>query len=138
MVDLREDPIQEFTASSVRTKQGEHPIDMLVLATGFDAVSGSMLKLNPKGRGGMSLQEKWGTRFDNYLGMTIAGYPNLFMIHGPGSPGVFFTMPLGAERQTAWIESCMRHLEAEDLGVIETTREAEADWAHEILSLIHI
>jgi len=132
LVDLREDPIQEFTASSVRTKQGEHPVDMLVLATGFDAVSGSMLKLNPKGRGGVSLQEKWGTRFDNYLGMTIEGYPNLFMIHGPGSPGVFFTMPLGAERQTAWIESCMRHLEAEGLSVIETTREAEADWDHEI------
>ncbi len=135
LVDLREDPIQEFTSSSVRTKHGEHPIDMLVLATGFDAVSGSMLKLNPKGRGGVSLQDKWSTRFDNYLGMTIAGYPNLFMIHGPGSPGVFFTMPLGAERQTAWIESCIRHLDAEGLGVIETTQAAEADWDHEINSI---
>ncbi|MFK7913401.1 MAG: flavin-containing monooxygenase, partial [Pseudomonadales bacterium] len=83
LVDLREEPIESFTPDSVRTKHGEHPIDMLVLATGFDAVSGSMLNLNPKGRGGVSLKEKWGERFDNYLGTTIAGFPNLFMIHGP-------------------------------------------------------
>jgi cyclohexanone monooxygenase len=66
LVDLREDPIEEFTASSVRTKHGEHPIEMLVLATGFDAVSGSMLNLNPKGRGGVSLEQKWESRFDTY------------------------------------------------------------------------
>ncbi|MGI9614788.1 MAG: flavin-containing monooxygenase [Acidimicrobiales bacterium] len=135
LVDLREDPIEEFTPSSVCTKLGEHPIDMLVLATGFDAVSGSMLKLNPKGRGGVSLKEKWDTRFDTYLGMTIAGYPNLFMIHGPGSPGVLFTMPLGGERQTAWIESCIRHLDDAGLGAIEPTEEAEASWDREISSL---
>ncbi|MEM7342037.1 MAG: NAD(P)/FAD-dependent oxidoreductase [Actinomycetota bacterium] len=132
LVDLREDPIQRFTASSVETSEGEHPIDMLVLATGFDAVSGSMLKLNPKGRGGVPLTEKWDNRFDTNLGMTIAGYPNLFMIHGPGSPGVFYTMPLGAERQTAWIDSCIRHLEHEGLGAMEPTEEAEANWDDEI------
>ena len=132
LVDLREDPIEAFTPSSVRTMRGEHPIDMLVLATGFDAVSGSMLKLNPKGRDGVSLREKWNTRFDNYLGMTMAGFPNLFMIHGPGSPGVFFTMPLGAERQTAWIDSCIRHLDEAGLGAMETTQEAEASWDREL------
>jgi len=135
LVDLRDDPIEAFTPSSIRTKLGEHPIDMLVLATGFDAVSGSMLKLNPKGRGGVSLKEKWNTRFDTYLGMTIAGYPNLFMIHGPGSPGVLFTMPLGGERQTAWIESCIRHLDDAGLGAMEPTAEAEASWDREISAL---
>jgi cation diffusion facilitator CzcD-associated flavoprotein CzcO len=132
LVDLRSDPIEGFTDTSVRTAHGEHPIDMLVLATGFDAVSGSMLKLNPKGRGGVPLQEKWAERFDNYLGMTIAGYPNLFMIHGPGAPGVFFTMPLGAELQTAWIDSCIRHLDESGLGAMEATEEAEASWDEEI------
>ena len=135
LVDLREDPIEEFTPTSVHTKHGEHPIDMLVLATGFDAVSGSMLQLNPKGRGGVSLTEKWETRFDTYLGMTIAGFPNLFMIHGPGSPGVLFTMPLGGERQTAWIDSCIRHLEEAGLGAMEPTEEAEAEWDREISAL---
>lgn len=132
LVDLREDPIQAFTESSVLTKEGEHPIDMLVLATGFDAVSGSMLKLNPQGRDGVRLKDKWDTRFDTYLGMTMAGYPNLFMIHGPGSPGVLFTMPLGGERQTAWIDSCIRHLDDTGLGTMEPTEEAEARWDKEI------
>jgi cation diffusion facilitator CzcD-associated flavoprotein CzcO len=135
LVDLREDPIESFTPTSVKTKDGEHQIDMLVLATGFDAVSGSMLKLNPKGRGGVPLKEKWDTRFDTYLGMTLAGYPNLFMIHGPTSPGVLFTMPLGGERQTAWIESCIRHLDESGLGAMEPTEEAEAEWDREISAL---
>ena len=132
LVDLRDDPIEAFTETSVRTARGEHPIDMLVLATGFDAVSGSMLRLNPKGRGGVPLKEKWTERFDNQLGMTIAGFPNLFMIHGPGAPGVFFTMPLGAELQTAWIESCIRHLDACGLGAMEATEDGEASWDAEI------
>ncbi len=135
LVHLPEDPIEAFTPTSVQTKEGEHPIDMLVLATGFDAVSGSMLKLNPKGRGGVSLQKKWDSRFDTYLGMTIAGYPNLFMIHGPGSPGVLYTMPLGGERQTAWIERCIRHLDEAGLGAMEPTEDAEESWDREISSM---
>ncbi len=128
LVDLREDPIESFTPTSVKTRNGEHPIDMLVLATGFDAVSGSMLKLNPKGRDGVPLTDKWASGFDNYLGMTIAGFPNLFMIHGPTSPGVLFTMPLGGERQVGWIDSCIRYLDEAGLASMEPTPDAEADW----------
>lgn len=135
LVDLRTDPIESFTAGGVRTRHGDHPLDVLVLATGFDAVSGSMLRLDPKGRGGRSLREKWKQRFDTNLGMTIAGYPNLFMIHGPGAPGVFFTMPLGAELQTAWIESCIRHLDDNGFGSIEATETAEAAWDREITAI---
>jgi cation diffusion facilitator CzcD-associated flavoprotein CzcO len=132
LVDLREDSIKTFTATSVQTEHGEHPIDMLVLATGFDAVSGSMLQLNPRGRGGVRLNEKWDTRFDTYLGMAIAGFPNLFMLHGPQSPGVLYTMPLGGERQVAWIEACIRHLDEHDLGAMEATEDAETEWDQEI------
>jgi cyclohexanone monooxygenase len=135
LVDLRADPIVEFTPTSVRTQHGEHAIDILVLATGFDAVSGSMLNLNPKGRAGMSLKQKWDNRFDNYLGSTIAGFPNLFMIHGPGAPGVFFTMPLGGERTAAWIADCIGHVRDKALGAVEATEEAEADWDREINSI---
>ena len=119
LVDLREDAIERITSNSIITQSGEHPIDMLVLATGFDAISGSLLRLNPKGRGGISLKERWQDRFHNYLGLTIGGFPNLFMIHGPGSPGVFYNMPLGAERQMEWIGHCMEHLKEKDLGAIE-------------------
>lgn len=135
LVDLREDPIESFTSTSVVTQDGEHPIDMLVLATGFDAVSGSMLKINPQGRDGVRLSDKWGERFDTYLGMTIAGFPNLFMIHGPTSPGVLFTMPLGGERQTQWIDKCIRHLDEEGLGAMEPTEAAEERWDEEIINL---
>ena len=132
LVDLREDPIERFTSTSVITQTGEHPIDMLVLATGFDAISGSMLRLNPKGRGGMSLKEKWEDRFHNYLGLTIGGFPNLFMIHGPGSPGVFYNMPLGAERQMEWIGNFVRHLEKHGMGAGEPTQDSEEAWGNEV------
>ncbi|MDJ0847320.1 MAG: NAD(P)/FAD-dependent oxidoreductase [Myxococcota bacterium] len=135
LVDLREDPIERFTPTSVVTRTGDHPIDMLVLATGFDAISGSMLRLNPKGRGGVSLEERWQDRFHNYLGLTIAGFPNLFMIHGPGSPGVFYNMPLGAERQLDWIGNCMRHLREQELGTIEPKADSEEAWAAEASAL---
>ena len=132
LVDLREDPIERFTETSVVTATGEHPIDMLVLATGFDAISGTMLQLNPKGRDGLSLKDRWQDRFHTYLGMTVAGFPNLFMIHGPGSPGVFYNMPLGAERQLNWIGECLRHLRERKLGAIEAGMESEAAWTAEV------
>lgn len=135
LVDLREDPIERFTESSVVTRTGERPIDMLVLATGFDAISGSMLRLNPKGRGGTSLKERWTDRFHNYLGITISGFPNLFMIHGPGSPGVFYNMPLGAERQMGWIGNLVQRLRDRDLGAVEPTPESEHAWADEVSAL---
>ncbi len=132
LVDLREDPIERFTPTSVITRTGEHPIDMLVLATGFDAISGSMLRLNPMGRGGARLEERWKDRFHNYLGLTIAGFPNLFVIHGPGSPGVFYNMPLGAERQMEWIGNLVRHLQKHGLAAAEPTKESEESWASEV------
>lgn len=132
LVDLREEPIEGFTAEGVRTKNNKHEIDVLVLATGFDAVSGSMLNLNPKGRDGVSLKEKWDDRFDNYLGTTVAGFPNMFMIHGPGAPGVFFTMPLGGELTANWIGDCIQHMRDTNLGSVETSEEAEGVWDAEI------
>lgn len=135
LVDLREDPIEAMTASGVRTATGEHPIDVLVLATGFDAISGSMLRLDPEGRDGVRLKEKWKDRFHNYLGLMISGFPNLFMIHGPGTPGVLYLMPLGAELETEWIADCVRHLGEQGLGAIEPTHEAELEWDREVGAL---
>jgi cyclohexanone monooxygenase len=135
LVDLREDPIERFTATSVVTRSGEHPIDVLVLATGYDAISGSMLRLNPKGRGGVSLKERWHDRFHNYLGLSVAGFPNLFMIHGPGSPGVFYNMPLGAERQVNWIADLVRFMHDRGLGAVEPRPEREAAWGAEVSAI---
>jgi cation diffusion facilitator CzcD-associated flavoprotein CzcO len=132
LVDLREEPIERFTETSVVTASGEYPIDMLVLATGFDAISGSMLRLNPQGRDGLRLEERWSDRFHNYLGLTINGFPNLFMLHGPGSPGVFYNMPLGAERQMDWVGNCVNHLKEQGMGAVEPTTDSEKAWGDEV------
>ncbi|MCR9096493.1 MAG: NAD(P)/FAD-dependent oxidoreductase [bacterium] len=135
LVDLREDPIECMTATGVRTASGEHPVDLLVLATGFDAISGSMLRLDPKGRGGVSLRDKWASQFHNYLGLMVSDFPNLFMIHGPGTPGVLYLMPLGAELETEWIANCLTHMSERGIGEVEPTHEAELDWDREVNDL---
>ncbi len=132
LVDISEDPIERFTETSLHTAKEEYPIDVLVLATGFDAVSGSILKLNPKGRDGVSLKQKWQGRYETYFGISIPDFPNLFSIHGPGSPGVFFTIPLGTEQTVDWIANCMKHMAANDLGVVDCTREAAESWGKEV------
>jgi len=132
LVDLRDDPIESFGTGSVHTKKSEHEIDMLVLATGFDAVTGSMLNINPKGVGGVSLAQKWDERFHTYLGTSIPEFPNLFMIHGPSSPGVLFTMPLGGERTTLWIAECISFMREKGLGSMVATDEAAARWDKDI------
>ena len=135
LIDLRRDPIESFAADRVSTQSQEIPLDMLVLATGYDAVSGSMLNLNPRGRNGLPLQQKWAERFDTHLGVSVAGFPNMFMIHGPGSPGVFFTMPLGAELQVQWVGQCIRHLDGNGHGTVETTPAAEQAWDAQIQAI---
>lgn len=132
LVDLKADPIQAFTPSSVLTTASEHPIDILVLATGFDAVTGSVLKLDPKGVGGVSLDQEWTGRYETNMGITIPKFPNLFTIHGPGSPGVFFTIPLGTERTVDWIADCIQHMKTKGFGAVESTMDAAEEWGREI------
>ena len=124
-----------MTATGVRTASGEHPIDLLVLATGFDAISGSMLRLDPKGRGGVRLEEKWASQFHNYLGLMVSDFPNLFMIHGPGTPGVLYLMPLGAELETEWIANCIQRMQDQGMSTVEPTQEAELAWDREVNAL---
>jgi cation diffusion facilitator CzcD-associated flavoprotein CzcO len=135
LIDLREDPIEKITATGIRTATGEHPLDMLVLATGFDAVTGALVRLNPKGRGGVGLADRWRSGFNTYLGIGISDFPNLFMIHGPGSPSVLYNMPLGAEQETTWIGNCIRHLQENGLGAVEPTPDAEKIWDKETADL---
>lgn len=132
LVDLREDPIEKFTANSVITKNGEHPIDILVLATGFDAITGKLLKLNPVGRNGLDLSTAWQEKFYTYLGVAIPGFPNLFMIHGPQSPCVLFNMPLGGERLSEWIFGCIQHMRENDISCIEAAEGSDEGWAEEV------
>ncbi|RLA46312.1 MAG: cyclohexanone monooxygenase [Gammaproteobacteria bacterium] len=136
LVDLREDAIETITPTGIRTVSGEeHALDMLTFATGYDAITGAFEGLNPRGRGGISLKEKWAERFSTYLGMTIPEFPNLFMIHGPESPTVLFNMPLGAELQSDWIRDCIHHLHEHGQGAIEPTVAAETAWGQEVADI---
>jgi cation diffusion facilitator CzcD-associated flavoprotein CzcO len=132
LVDLREDPITRVTADGIRTTTGDHPLDMLVLATGYDALTGALLRVNPQGRDGVTLQQKWQERFSTYLGVTIPGFPNLFMVHGPESPSVLFNMPLGAEQEGNWIRDCIRHMREQGLGTIEPAAGVEDKWRENV------
>ena len=132
LVDLRSDPIDTFTPNGVRTSSGEHPIDVLVLATGFDAITGKLLKLNPVGRGGVDLATYWNDKFSTYLGVTIPGFPNLFMVHGPESPSVLFNMPLGAERECDWVCESIRHMRENDLTTMEPAPGVEVAWSENV------
>ncbi|MBI2799466.1 MAG: NAD(P)/FAD-dependent oxidoreductase [Gammaproteobacteria bacterium] len=132
LVDLREDPIIEITADGVRTQSGHHWLDMLIFATGFDAITGALQKINPRGRSGVPLTERWAARFNSYLGVTIPNMPNLFMIHGPESPCVLFNMPLGAELQGDWIRECILHLRKHGIGSIEPAPGVDLAWAKEV------
>ncbi|MGR8948485.1 MAG: flavin-containing monooxygenase [Gammaproteobacteria bacterium] len=132
LVDLREDPIEKITPTGIVTKDGEHPIDILVLATGFDAITGKLLKLNPVGRDGLDLSTAWKEKFYTYLGVTIPGFPNLFMVHGPQSPCVLFNMPLGGERLGDWIHDCIQHMRDNDISTIEATAGSDEGWAENV------
>ena len=105
---------------------------MLIFATGFDAITGALQKINPVGRGGVTLAERWKERFNSWLGLTIPGMPNLFMIHGPESPCVLYNMPLGAERQMDWIRNCIEHLRHNGIGAIEPAPGVDVAWSKEV------
>jgi cation diffusion facilitator CzcD-associated flavoprotein CzcO len=132
LVDLRAEPIGTITATGVRTAAGEYDVDMIVLATGYDAITGAHIGLNPVGRGGQELKSVWSHGVGTYLGMTISGFPNLFMMQGPGSPSALYNMPLGAERQGDWIAECIAHLRESGADTIEPTLDAQEAWTEDV------
>ena len=103
-----------------------------MLATGFDAMTGTMMRLDLRGRGGLPIQQKWHAGPLNYLGLTIAGFPNLFNIAGPGSTSAFTNVIVAIEQHVDWIADCIAHLDAHGLSTIEASEPAEAAWAEHV------
>lgn len=132
LVDLRRTPLVRFTAGGVRTSEEEVPLDAVVFATGFDAITGSLLALNPVGREGITLQDKWSKGPVTYLGVATSGFPNLFMITGPGSPSVLTNMPVAIEQHVDWVIDCIAHLDKVGATVIESGRESEEEWTEHV------
>jgi cyclohexanone monooxygenase len=128
LVDLRGEPIEAITPRGVRTQATEYEFESIVFATGFDAMTGALLSIDIRGRGGGTLRQKWADGPRTYLGIAIAGFPNLFTITGPGSPSVISNMMVSIEQHVDWIAECLAHLQAGNLETIEATAKAEDAW----------
>jgi len=128
LVDLRQDPIEEITPGGIRTRSGEHPLDVIVYATGFDALTGSIERLRIEGRDGERLEDAWAGGPRTYLGLMIPRFPNLFTITGPGSPGVVTNVPVAIEQHVEWIADLLGYAREAGHGTIEAAPGAADEW----------
>jgi cyclohexanone monooxygenase len=136
LVDIKSDPIEEITETGVRLKSGVfHELDILVVATGYDALTGPLLAMNVTGRGGVKLKDAWANGPQNYLGVMIAGFPNLFTITGPGSPSVHVNVIYAIDQHVEWIARCLADMRNTGAKTIEPTLEAQAEWMQHINTL---
>ncbi|MCP3391144.1 NAD(P)/FAD-dependent oxidoreductase [Bradyrhizobium sp. CCGB12] len=137
LVDIKANPIEEITANAVRVAGSDHEVDALVMATGFDAMTGSVAKIDISGRGGQTLNQKWAEGPKTYLGLMSAGFPNLFIITGPGSPSVLSNMIVSIEQHVDWIADCLVHMRKQGVAAMEADREAEEKWVAHVNEVAH-
>jgi cyclohexanone monooxygenase len=128
LVDVSASPIEELTPTGLRTADAAYELDCIVFGTGFDAMTGALLAIDIRGRGGLPLREKWAAGPRTYLGLGTAGFPNLFIVTGPGSPSVLSNMVPSIEQHVDWIARCIGYLREQGLRRIEPTLEAEDAW----------
>jgi cation diffusion facilitator CzcD-associated flavoprotein CzcO/acetyl esterase/lipase len=128
LVDLRKDPIATITETGIDTANESFEFDAIVFATGFDAMTGAIVGVDITGRDGVTLKEKWAEGPVTYLGLMTSGFPNLFMITGPGSPSVLSNMMVSIEQHVDWIADTLEYLREHDLDTIEPTELAETKW----------
>ena len=132
LVDVRAAPIERITPRGIRTRDAEYSLDIIVFATGFDGMTGSLLRMDIRGRDGASLAKEWAVGPRNYLGLQVAGFPNLFTVTGPGSPSVLCNMPVAIEQHVEWITDCIAHMRKHGLKRIEPSSEAVDSWVAEV------
>jgi cyclohexanone monooxygenase len=128
LVPLADDPIEEILPQGIRTAGATYNLDCLVFATGYDALTGALLNIDIRGVHGQSLRDKWTAGPRAYLGLASAGFPNLFMITGPGSPSVLSNMVVSIEQHVDWIAQCLEFLASKQLNRIEPQRDSEEEW----------
>ena len=133
LVDIRHFPIEEITPTGLRTADGEeYEFDIIVFATGYDAMTGTFFKMDIRGRDGVELKEKWNEGPKTYLGLTTADFPNMFMITGPGSPSVLSNMPVSIEQHVEWISDFVEYLRERDVDIVDTDPQAEVEWVQHV------
>lgn len=132
LVDVRETPIERITAAGIRTTREEHSLDVIIYATGFDAGTGALTRIDLRGKGGRSLEEKWRDGASTYLGMMVSGFPNLFLVNGPQNAAALSNATRSIEQNVDWIARCIEHLRNRRLSRIEATAEAEREWSEHV------
>jgi cyclohexanone monooxygenase len=128
LVDLVETPLETIDTTGVRTSARHYELDVLIYATGFDAMTGALLRANIRGRGGRALADQWRDGPVTYLGLQMSGFPNLFTVTGPGSPSVLCNMLVAIEQHVNWIGDCIGWLRANGARTIEPREESETEW----------
>ncbi|MBN9040564.1 MAG: cyclohexanone monooxygenase [Rhizobiales bacterium 62-47] len=128
LIDVRANPIEQIVPHGLRAGGKDYQVDALVLATGFDAMTGSVAKIDIQGRAGQTLNQKWAAGPRTYLGLMSEGFPNLFIITGPGSPSVLSNMIVSIEQHVDWITDCIAYMRERGVERMEATRAAEDKW----------
>lgn len=128
LVNLRREPLERFTPTGAQTSERAFELDMLVFATGFDAITGALLAMDIRGRDGRRLEEAWADGPRTYLGLGVAGFPNLFTITGPGSPSVIGNVIANCEHHVDWLVACIEHMRRGNLQTVEPEETAQAQW----------
>jgi cation diffusion facilitator CzcD-associated flavoprotein CzcO len=136
LVDLRAEPILEITPAGIQTARSHVDLDTIVFATGFDAITGALTRMGIVGRDGRELRAEWADGPETYLGLQAHGYPNLFMITGPGSPSVHVNVVLAIEEHVDWIARCLQYMTINDLSSVEPTANTQARWTDLVESLV--
>ncbi|MFC8934531.1 flavin-containing monooxygenase [Rhodococcus sp. NPDC057135] len=131
LVDLKSAPIEAIDEAGIKTADSHYELDALVFATGFDAMTGALDRIEIRGRGGETLRENWHAGPRTYLGLGMHGFPNLFIVTGPGSPSVLSNMILAAEQHVDWIADAIGHLDSNGIDTIEPSAEAVNSWLEE-------
>jgi len=138
LVDLRKTPIERITPDGLRTSKQDYQLDSIVFAIGFDAMTGALLAVDIRGRGGRTLRDKWAEGPKTYLGLSMAGFPNLFTITGPGSPSVLSNMIVSIEQHADWIADCIDYLRTNGRQSIEAMADAENEWVQHVNDVGHM
>lgn len=135
LIDVREEPIVEVLPDGIRTKDKTYPADIIVFATGYDALTGALTRIDIRGREGVVLKEKWNKGPKNYLGLMTAGFPNMFVITGPGSPSALVNMIVGIEHHVDWIADCLVYLRENGVARIDVDPDEEERWIQHVNAL---
>ncbi|MDC1194652.1 NAD(P)/FAD-dependent oxidoreductase [Pseudomonadota bacterium] len=132
LIDLRSDPILQIKQKGIQTKENYFDLDIIVFATGYDAMTGPLLNMNIAGKQNLKLDDYWKEGPKSFLGLQIPGFPNLFTITGPGSPSVLTNMPMAIEQHVEWIRDCISYVNEKNYSRIEADPKSSKEWGDEV------